>query len=118
METKRGNMTKFEEALRRKALGYEVTEMKEIVEEDDTGKRKVKKERTTKTVPPDLEAMKLWREYEARAEGGGGVTLVSVVPRPPSGGKEENAPQKTSNRKAEAGVRAKTGGARSRGRTQ
>lgn len=83
METDRDKSLRFAEALRRKALGYEVVEIKEIVEEDDSGKRKMKREKTTRVVPPDLEAMKMWKAFETGEGHKEGITLVTAVPRPP-----------------------------------
>lgn len=63
-----------------RALGFRLVEEKEIVEEDDSGKRRVKTERTVKEIAPDLEALKLLTAMEER--DGPGITIVSCVPRP------------------------------------
>jgi hypothetical protein len=93
---------RIDEALRKRALGYETVEEREIVEEDDNGKRKTKTERIRKMVPPDLEAIKLMRAYRAQDEEGV-ITVVTQAPRP-------GASQGVRKKRASPGK--KTGGAK------
>lgn len=107
MASGRKDGPRLEEALRRKAFGYEAVEVKEIEEEDDSGKRKMKKERTVKSVPPDLEAMRMLMALE---EGGGPtITVVSAAPRPQGAAKAKKPAAKKATAKKPAAKRAAGG---------
>lgn len=49
-----------ENKLLKRAFGYEYEEVKSTVEKDANGKERIKKERTTKVVPPDVTAIIFW----------------------------------------------------------
>jgi hypothetical protein len=78
-----------EQALYRKAVGFQQREEKTAFEEDGKGGVKEKKEVTIKDVPPDLPAIQAWLKARApdRWGGDGGadpvIRVVSEVPRPP-----------------------------------
>ncbi len=78
-ETK-NNVSLIQQLLEKMAKGFKVMDKKETIEEDDAGKRKIKTERHTKTVLPNLDAVKLLMSSDGGDEGG--LTIVSEVPRP------------------------------------
>lgn len=79
-----------EQALYRRAVGFQQREEKTAFEEDGKGGVKEKKEVTIKDVPPDLPAIQAWLKARAPDRWGGGdadksgptIRVVSDVPRP------------------------------------
>ena len=73
-----------ENALLKRALGYQYEETKIVLEKDDNGKDKKRQEKTTKTVIPDTTAQIFWLKNRKSAEWrdrkemehSGGVGLV------------------------------------------
>ena len=57
-----------ENALLKRALGYQYEETKVVLEKDDNGKDKKRQEKTTKTVIPDTTAQIFWLKNRKSAE--------------------------------------------------
>ncbi len=80
------NRSLIQKLLVKMAKGFQVKDKKETIEEDDAGKIKRKTELHTKTILPDMDAVKLLMSREGGE--GGGLTIVSGVPRPDGKGGE------------------------------